>query len=406
MTLEEQNLTKEQYENCLSDISDKLEGKNDLDWSEIIVKYNLNMASDTLRKASSTIFGGQFVRDFYAKQYIQKSEDSDSEKSEDSDSAYDIQLREIRREKQKLFDERAAFNKSNRDIARLQQDLDYLESLIKENQYEPFTVVHNDKKDNDLVVLLSDLHIGADFKSNFGEYNSTIARVMFGKYLGEIIKAIKTYDVQNVYVIILGDVTNGAIHKTVQLQNRENVIEQIQIASEMISDFLYQLAHECNNVYVNSVMSSNHCRLGKKDEVLRDERLDTIVLWYAKAKLQNISNIIFAEDENIDATISKNTIRGKSYFAVHGDYDSYSESGISKLVMMTGEIPSGAVCYGHLHRNSFDDINNVKIIRSGSFAGVGDDYTVSKRICGRPSQMMFVVDDTGIKSLIPVDLTV
>jgi predicted phosphodiesterase len=150
-------------------------------------------------------------------------------------------------------------------------------------------------------------------------------------------------------------------------------------------------------------MSSNHCRLGKKDEVLRDERLDSIVLWYAKAKLQNIDNILFEEEENIDSTIAKNTIRGKVYYSVHGDYDSFSESGVSKLVMMTGEIPS-VVFYGHMHHNSFDDINNIKIIRSGSFAGTGDDYTVSKRISGKPSQMMCVVDNTGVIALLPVTL--
>lgn len=395
MTLEEQNLTKEQYENCLSDISDKLEGKNDLDWSEIIAKYNLNMASDTLRKASSTIFGGQFVKDYYAKQYIQNN------KSENS--AYDIQLREIRREKQKLFDERAAFNKSNRDIARLQQDLDYLESLIKENQYEPIHVIPHEDRTKDLVVILSDMHIGLEADSSFGQYNSDIAKIMLGKYLGEVIKAIELYQIQNVYVIILGDVCSGNIHATVQLQNRENVIEQIQLASELICDFIYRIAQNCDSVIVNSVMSSNHCRLGKKDEVLRDERLDSIVLWYAKAKLQNVDNILFEEEENIDPTIAKNTIRGKVYYSVHGDYDSFSESGVSKLVMMTGEIPS-VVFYGHMHHNSFDDINNIKIIRSGSFAGTGDDYTVSKRISGKPSQMMCVVDNTGVIALLPVTL--
>jgi predicted phosphodiesterase len=398
MTLQEQNLTEEQYENCLSDIADKVNGVSDLDWSEIIAKYNLNMASDTLRKASQTIFGGAFVKQFIdSKHQVVDTNDN---------SSYEIQLREIRREKQKLFDERMAFNKSNRDIARLQQDLDYLESLIKDNQYEPFQVISHNDRDKDLVVLLSDMHIGLNIDSNFGKYNSDIAKSMLATYFGEIVNAIELYKIKNVYVIILGDVCNGNIHPTVQLQNRENIIEQIQLASELVSDFIYHIAQNCDNVYVNSVMSSNHCRLGKKDDVMRDERLDTIVTWYAKAKLQNINNIIFAESENIDPTISKNTIRGKVYYAVHGDYDSYSESGINKLIMMTKEFPTGGIFYGHLHHNSYDDINDIKIIRSGSFAGTGDDYTVSKRISGKPSQVMCVVDDTGIKNFIPVDLDI
>jgi predicted phosphodiesterase len=391
MTLQELNLTEEQYENCLSDITDKINGVNDLEWSEIVAKYNLDIANDTLRKASSTIFGGAFVKQYF------------KNKNDNKDDKYDIQLREIRREKQKLFDERAAFNKSNRDIARLQQDLDYLEEVIKANQYEPIQVIQNHAhNDNDLVVLLSDLHIGLNVKSSFGEYNSDIAKQMIAKYLQKVINAIELYKIQNVYVILLGDFINGNIHPTVQLQNRENVIEQIQLASEITSDFIYNIAKHCENVIVNSV-GGNHSRLSKKDEVMRDERLDNLVIWYAKAKLNNIANIRFDDNENIDPTISKNTIRGNVYYSVHGDYDSYSESGINKLVAVTKEFPK-AIFYGHLHKNSYDDINDIKIIRSGSFAGTYDDYTISKRINGKPSQAMCVVDETGIVSFIPVSL--
>ena len=392
MTLKEQNLTDEQYKNCLSDIDDKLNGRSDLDWSEIVAKYNLNIASDTLRKASSTIFGGNFVKHYF-----------ESQNNDTIESNYDIQLREIRREKQKLFDERAAFNKSNRDVARLEQDLDYLEELIKNTQYKPFDIVYHNDRDKDLVVLLSDMHIGLDVESSFGKYNSDIAKEMLGKYLGEVIDAIELYKIQNVYVILLGDEIHGNIHTTVQLQSRENVIEQIQLASEMASDFIYNIAKHCDNVIVNSV-GGNHSRIGKKDDVLRDERLDNLVVWYAKAKLSNISNIHFESEENIDPTIAKNTIRGKIYYFVHGDYDSFSESGINKLVTMTREFPH-LIAFGHLHKNSYDDINDIKIVRSGSFAGTYDDYTISKRISGKPSQAMCVVDETGIKNFIPVDLS-
>ena len=395
MTLQEQNLTEEQYENCLSDIADKINGVSDLDWSEIIAKYNLNMASDTLRKASQTIFGGAFVKQFIDKKHHQE--------DVNKDSSYEVQIRELRREKQKLFDERMAFNKSNRDIARLQQDLDYLESVIKDTQYEPIeSSVNYYHTDKDLIVLLSDLHIGLNVKSSFGEYNSDIAKDMLTTYLNEVLKAIELYNIQNVYVMLLGDFINGNIHTTVQLQNRENVIEQIQLASEMTCDFIYHIAQHCEHVIVNSV-GGNHTRLSKKDEVLRDERLDNLIIWYAMAKLENIDNVLFSCDNNIDATIGRNIIRGKTYYIVHGDYDSYSESGINKLINITKEFPEG-IFYGHLHKNSFDDINNIKIVRSSSFAGTYDDYTISKRISGKPSQMMCVVDKNGINTIIPVSL--
>lgn len=64
--LSKYGLTTETYEQCLVDISNKVLGKVDLDWSDIIDKYHLPMAKDTLRKASSqSIFGNVFVSEYF-----------------------------------------------------------------------------------------------------------------------------------------------------------------------------------------------------------------------------------------------------------------------------------------------------------------------------------------------------
>jgi len=72
-------------------------------------------------------------------------------------------------------------------------------------------------------------------------------------------------------------------------------------------------------------------------------------------------------------------------------------------VMMLGYKPT-AIFYGHLHRCSYDDISGVKIIRSGSFCGTVDDYTISKRLSGKASQMVCVLDHTGVTTCYPIDL--
>lgn len=64
--LSKYGLTPQTYEYCLEDISAKVLGKNDMDWGEIVEKYNLPMAKDTLRKASSqSIFGNVFVSEYF-----------------------------------------------------------------------------------------------------------------------------------------------------------------------------------------------------------------------------------------------------------------------------------------------------------------------------------------------------
>ena len=94
--LKKYGLNREQYESCLKDIKDKINGSNDMDWAEIVAKYNIDCHSDTLRKASQTIFGGQFVADYFREK---NAVDTASE-------GYIAQLRlekeEVRKERQKL----------------------------------------------------------------------------------------------------------------------------------------------------------------------------------------------------------------------------------------------------------------------------------------------------------------
>lgn len=395
--IQEYGLTPEQYEECLSDSYQKANHILDIEWQEIIDKYGLDIHYDTLRKATQTIFGGAFVSEYFK-----------SKQASNTDDKYLSEIRaekqEIRKEKQKLFDERTALNKTLRETARVEEDLSKLETLIKENGQTVFPNIEKDcyTSDNDLVIALSDFHLGVNTDNYFGTYNSDVAAERLQEYLKKIIKIQELHESENAYVILLGDVLNGEIHFTTQLENRENVTEQVQKSAELISAFVYELSKHFRNVFVNGV-AGNHSRTSFKDQVLRGNRLDNLIPWYMKAKLSHIENILFIDDNNYDSTIGQCEIRGNKYLLVHGDFDSYSERGVSKLVMMLGFKPS-AIFYGHLHRCSYDDIAGVKIIRSGSFSGTSDDYTISKRLSGSPSQMVCVVDCNGINSCYPIEL--
>lgn len=316
-----------------------------------------------------------------------------------------IQKQELFKERQKLSDERSALRKKLRDRARLEEDLNILKKAIEHNnivfpKYNPVVI----DGDTDMIICVSDVHLGISCDNHFGKYNSEIAKEYFVNYLQEIERIQKTHNAKSAYVLMLGDLVSGSIHFTTQLENRENVIQQAQTVAELLSSFVYELGKRFTIVKVVGV-AGNHSRLSYKDQVLRNERLDNIIPWYMKAKLERYENIQFADDwiEQYDDTIARVFIRNKEYIAVHGDFDSFSESGVSKLVMMIGHKPT-AVFYGHLHHCSYDDISDVKIIRSGSFCGICDDFTVSKRLNGKPMQMVCIVNDDGVEALYPVVL--
>lgn len=323
-------------------------------------------------------------------------------------SSYIDELRsekhELRKEKQKLFDERVALNKILRENARTEEDLARLEKIIKESSRQTLLPVAHERPtlDNDVFICLSDFHVGMNANSAFGSYNSEIAEKRLSEYLNSILEIATLHRSENAYVALLGDLLNGEIHFTTQLQNRENVTEQIQKCGELISAFVYELSKHFDHVYVNGV-AGNHSRTSFKDQVLRNNRLDNLIPWYMKAKLSHLTNVSFIDDHNYDSTIGNCDIRGNNYLLVHGDFDSFSESGVSKLVMMLGYKPCG-IFFGHMHHCSYDDISGVKIVRSGSFCGTPDDYTISKRIVGKPQQMVCVINQNGIKACYPIDL--
>ena len=314
-----------------------------------------------------------------------------------------IQKRELERKKIQFRDERNAWQKQNFIDARVEEKLNLLEEELTSQGRINFDMHDNVNinSDNDILVILSDFHIGQCFRSIWGEYNSDIAKQRLNQLLNEIIAIRDLHNSEKCYVSLQGDMLSGNIHKTIQVTNRENVINQIKIASELISSFCYELTKVFRVVFLSSVVG-NHTRMDRKEEALHDERLDDIVAWGVELSLKHIENF-HVLNRKLDNGIADMDIRGKTYIAVHGDFDGYNKTGVSNLCMHLGFIPY-AITYGHMHTCAIDETNGVKMIRSGTLAGSGDDYTIEKRLSGKPSQMVCVCNKKGIMCYYPIEL--
>ena len=310
--------------------------------------------------------------------------------------------REAEREKVKLRDERRAWSKQNYADARAEDILDKLsDSLVSIGNIQfPNHPVSGFTSDNDMIVLLSDLHIGATFDNRFGRFDTDIAIERMSELVESVIELQKIHNSENCYVLSLGDQISGIIHKTVQVTNRENVIEQVKIATELISSFCYRLSHHFNNVNLISV-SGNHSRLApNKDNAMHDDRLDDLISWAVGLSLYNVDNFHVIEND-LDTSIALFNVRGKSYVATHGDYDGFNKGDTQRLVSVIREFPE-AWFTGHLHTIAVDEVNEIKMIRGGSLAGSGDDYTIEKRLTGKASQLICIADDNGLKAYYPI----
>lgn len=404
-TLSKYNLTPEKYEQLLQDCSNKVNKISDDDWSEICQRYNLDFNPDTIRKGSQPpLIGSAFVSDYY------KWKNTQSKNLNETDDEYFKKLRlekqEIQKEKRKLYDERLDINRRLREESRLETTIEKIDNML--NSIADTRYITYDKSpfikysDNDMIVCLSDLHLGTSYYSYDGCYDSKIAKDRLNQYLSEIVDIQKTHSAENCVVLLLGDLISGNIHSTISVTNKENVIEQVKFACEYISDFVYELGKHFNNVEVRGV-SGNHSRIKeKKEDALLGERLDSLIIWFIKSMLKNADNVT-VYDEDIDDTISIFFIRDKSYFGVHGDFDTMSDTSIAKLALWAKFTPYCVLC-GHKHFPAMTDVSGIKVVQSGSLGGSGDEYTRQKRLTGKPSQTVLVVNNRGIKCCYPIEL--
>lgn len=310
---------------------------------------------------------------------------------------------ELQKERYKLSDQRIAFNKLVRNKARQEEINEIIEKCISDGNLPKLETPKPDNKKynkKSMLVSLNDLHYGQDIINFWNVYNSEVCQQRIAEYLDKIIEIQAEQNAEECVVWANGDLISGNIHNEISITNKENVIEQLTQVSELIASFLACLSNYFNKVRFVSV-AGNHSRLGKKEDSLKDERLDDIVEWYLKARLQNISKIKFDEYKKIDTTMYVVKVQGLNYVGVHGDYD-YSDTSIRNLVSMVEE-PVYAILSGHLHHNKIDTVQGIKTIMGGSMIGM-DSYCIQKRIIGVPEQLVCICTQDGLKCTYNVEL--
>lgn len=311
--------------------------------------------------------------------------------------------RELEKEKIKLRDERNAYMRIVRESARNETIKEIIERTV--HSYEPVEVVPYTyvEEEKEMIIMLSDLHRGLGIDSYFNTYNKDILTDRLSRYAARIKAIKKRHDVNVRHVVLLGDIISGAIHPNLRIENNENVVEQIIMAAEAISRFMFEMVKTFGWVKVHSV-SGNHSRIFQnKRERVKGENLDKLIPFYLKAKLQKWDNVVFCEnyiDESIGSFELFNDENQLVYF-VHGDKDNV-DNVVSKLTLMTGVQPK-YVLMGHLHTNELRTVYNTKVIRSGCIGG-SDNFCIDHRLYNDPEQAVAVCDREGLVCLYNINL--
>lgn len=368
-----------------------------------IIDYTWNELSEILNKET----GNDWNEITYRKKYAEGVAWRDEVFGETMDDSYIKQLREetaeLKKQRVLVRDERTELNKAIRESARFGDMLNLIasrvakvsKSTLPDLQHTPIV------SGNNIIVTVSDWHIGQTFQNEHGSYSTEIAADRVAQYLCHIEEIIETYRPENCYVTLLGDHINGLIHKNIRVADRENIIEQVITASELISNFVYKISTKVNHVYVHSV-GGNHSRLfPNKEECAANELLDNLIPWYMQAKLAHISNITVSEE--MHSTYFEMNVCGKTVVGVHGDKDGMNDASLGHLVMWLGKKPD-MILMGHKHYAALSTYYNIPVVQSGSMVGSGDQFTTDHRLANQGSQSVIVMNSDGMKALLPITL--
>ena len=370
----------------------------DLEWTEIADIINKQFREDESEYRSEAA---------YRKPYQQTKRffESGVFKQYKTDDAYIKELRdtkfELRKEKQKMFDERAALNRRIREQARAESFIEIITNKIA--TVKPLELKYQRKEfiesDNDIICHLTDIHAGININHWYNTFNMDVLKERLASYLDQLFDIQKRHNSQDCFLVI-GEIISGLIHETLRVENNENVIEQFIQISTILTDVIAEISNLFNNVHVY-VTPGNHSRcIQNKEHALRGENYDLLLPFYLKASLQNYKNV-FIYDNLKDCDVAMFDVRGNKVMAVHGDKDT-PESVVQKFTMVFGIKPD-IVLLGHRHTNGLLTVYDSKVIQSGCVSG-SDNYCVDRRLKNRAEQVISIVDHTGLVCLYDVKI--
>lgn len=369
------NLTQEKYEKLLNDIDAKLNGENDYDWSELHDKYSVKCNPDTIRKGSSTIFGGKFRSD-YEKYKAEKN------KSIDGNDELDEKIEILRKERIKLQTANIERKRIDKSESRQEMYYEYVGRVIEALDPPVFRpIIGNKKSEINYVTTVADVHYGAKYYSINNEYSPEIAKERFEDLTGRLITFIQGKQIAKLTIVSLGDLLQGVLRLSDLKINDSSIVKATVEICRLIANMLNELSEYTEISYYHTP-SANHTQirvLNAKASELADEDLEYLMGNYIKdlcAHNDRISVHLAREGENFIEV----HIPGNEIIAMHGHQIKNVENAIKDISILHKKFYD-TVLLGHFHNGkeipSHEGIlGDAEVLISPSFVG-SDPYSDS-----------------------------
>ncbi|MGL5690293.1 MAG: hypothetical protein ACRDD8_05660 [Bacteroidales bacterium] len=372
------------YEDGLQLIIDKVEGVSEKSWQDIVDDLGLKMNKNTLRNAVNVgPYSGYNVAMYY--------------KAKTMENSTEAELEEIRVAKDELYKERVRLQDQKREYkaylrleARFEHLLGEMVRAIQETKEEPFMDDYIDLGEERLgcaSLILSDWHIGMTIDDDLNVYNNKVANRRLQKLRDKIIKLVKLHGVYELNIELLGDLIQGYLHCGSRVENEEDVISQTIRCSEMIAEFINDLASYVPKINVYSCIGNHGRTNANLKDSLQVENFERMITWYLSTRLKNENVCI--KDCQIDYIQYKN-MNGIDIVSAHGNLDKPNQI-VNNFIKMYKYTPQ-EFHLGHTHFYQENDEYDINVVVNGTLSGM-DSFAKSIRKTSEPCQVFRVYDN-------------
>lgn len=379
-------LTRTEYELCLKDIQMKLSGTMDIDWSEIIEKYHIPLHRDTLKKAANTIFGGVFVSEYMKSTAQQRSQLSDLR----------LERNAIKKERQKLSDEKAEYRKWLREDARSEAFVEKLDKAIRE--MEPLDEVFPtsyEPNQREGILCYADAHYGVEFELRglhgeiLNRYSPEIFERRMEELLGKTIAKVQAEGLTRIHVYSLGDELDGILRASQLMKLRYGVVEATVRYAEYISRWLHRLSQSVRVEFQMALGNHTELRMiGQPKGTFPEDNMGNVIYEFIKLRLEADPN--FSIERNPSGLIY-DSILGYNVLGIHGEVKNLS-SAIQNFsnIYNTG---IDILIAGHKHHAAAETVGDHRDVVSVPSIIGADNYSLSIGKMANPGATFLMIED-------------
>lgn len=377
--------------------------------------YNLKSQeiADLINKESGENYDESVYRK-WAKNYFEGVEDTKREfiSSDKVLKEYDIQKRELFKERQKLRDEKSEYYAWLREQSREELFYERIDESIqklvnKKNRLFPSPILVNGDSD-ELYSAFADSHYGCEFSIKgfsgeiINEYNPDVFKRRMIEYRDELIDFGRKHNIKKLSITDLGDSIEGILHLSQLKSLRGNIVDDIMDYADFIEEWLFSL---CNTFCIDFYTSEgNHSDLrlltGKKGD-FPHENLERIYTRTLKKCFRDNPNVKICD--SIDG-LNYFNINGYNFLTAHGNKENNLKNSIKDYEDTYG-ITVDYFVVGHLHcKNEFEVAKGKEVIQVRSIMGINEYARDIKKSSDAGATMFVVRNGYGRKYINDVKL--